>query len=788
MAIKYDERVNDLFKKAAEIAKKNGQKNFGTPHVMRAIMDTNDFKSAYDGNDYDELEKFVDYHVSIYNDPTATEEVGTDLAFAEHALPLIYKKTKEGLNPEKIIIAHMFLAVCGESNYFHLESYFESHGIFKMDIFMDIATYADVDNEEAHTEKLEDFSLIYDINNKSGKIVKKKAVDPMEGTPEMSESPYAHPGFGRSRSTGKEFEKYCTDLVEKAKSYTKPFIGREDVIERTLQVLCKSEKANPVHVGEPGVGKSAVTLGLAKKISEGDVPDTLKNSKLYELDITALLAGTCYRGDFEQRIKMVLDTLRKMDKSILFIDEIHMLIGAGASGSGAMDAANILKPYLTEGTIKFIGATTYSEYANYIEKDPALMRRFQRIDIKEPTVDDAIKIIDGLKKKYEEYHKITYTEDAIKASVELTAKHIHDRYLPDKAVDMIDEAGAYMNIHPELGTVVGEALIADVTCSVCNIPKKTLDNDDLTLVADLDTSLKAKVFGQDEAIELVTSHIQMSKSGLGDEDKPIGSFLFVGPSGVGKTELAKTMAETMNMKLIRFDMSEYASEVSATKIIGSSAGYVGYDEGGLLTNAIIKNPYSVVLLDEIEKAHPNIFKTFLQMLDYGMLTDNHGRKVDCRNTIIIMTSNAGVEESTKPNFGFVREEATVNTAAITDAVNSLFPAEFRNRLSGIVKFNGLTNSIAKLIARRELDILTEKLKKQCVEVFFTDACMERIAELGTSPEYGARELKRVVDQNIKTMFVHNILKKTAPKKCSVDYNGSFEIIPVAETVVKEAIS
>lgn len=447
-----------------------------------------------------------------------------------------------------------------------------------------------------------------------------------------------------------------------------------------------------------------------------------------------------------------------------------------------MDAANILKPYLTDGKIKFIGATTYQEYRKYIEGDPALKRRFQKIEVDEPSVENAIKILEGLKESYEKYHSVTYTDEAIRAAVELTAKHIHDRYLPDKAIDMIDEAGAYVDIHPEHGTTITDTDIENVVCDVCKIPRKSMA-DSLTVVANLDAELNEKVFGQEEAVKQVAEIIKLSKSGLGDESKPIGAFLFVGPSGVGKTELSTQLANTLGIKLLRYDMSEYAESHAVAKLIGSPAGYVGYDDGGVLTNALLQNPHCVLLLDEIEKAHPDIFKTFLQMFDYGMITDNKGRKVDCRNVIIIMTSNAGVEKASRGPIGFNPENAMIDGNAIDDAVKKLFKVEFRNRLTAIIRFNGLTKEMSTLIAKKELASLKMKLIEKGIDASFTDACVDKIAELGTSPEYGARELKRIIDDKLRKMFVGMIINKTAPAVCSVDYvDDEFKVLPVTVPV------
>lgn len=796
MSVLYSSRAKEVITEAESIAKASGS-GCGTPHVMKAIMGTDDFKSSFPDEIYDDLKRFVDYAVKTYMPTKVIGGKGLDWYLIENnVFNVIHKKTKLVVPTPNIIIAHVFFAVCTDSEYFHLEDFLESNGISKQEIFIKIATYQEVDSDDVKSAELNklDFSLRF---NGTGDIdiIKRKKGDLMEGAPKEGEEDIMDPFKalasammgGGPRREADPFKVYCKDLVEKAKTYTKPFIGREDVIERTQQILCKAEKSNPVHVGEPGVGKSAVTLGIAKMIADNTVPDVLKGSQLFELDLTALMAGSKYRGDIEERMKIVIDNLEKMEKPILFIDEIHMIVGAGACGGDSMDIANMLKTHLVEGKIKVIGATTYNEYGKYIEKDPALARRFQRIDIEEPSVEDAIEILNGLKAGYEKYHTVNYTDGAIESAVRLTAKHIHDRFLPDKAIDMIDEAGAYKNIHPEHGSVINDEDISNVVCAVCKVPKKSLEKDELAVVAELETELSTKVFGQEEAVKKVTEYIQMSKSGLGDENKPIGVFLFVGPSGVGKTELAKTIADAMSMKLLRFDMSEYSESHTVSKLIGSPAGYVGYDDGGVLTDALLKAPYSVLLLDEIEKAHPSIFKTFLQMFDYGMITDSKGRKVDCRNIIIIMTSNAGVDEANRPVIGIGRSNKDFNNEAIEDAVKTLFKPEFRNRLSGIITFNALDLEMTLQIAKKELDELSEKLKAQSINAIFTEYCIRRVAELGTSPEYGARELKRVVDQNIRKLFVKEILEKTAPKYCTVDYDTEFRIIPTPAVIEKETI-
>lgn len=571
---------------------------------------------------------------------------------------------------------------------------------------------------------------------------------------------------------------YCEDLVEKVRSYNKPFIGREDVIEDSLRTLARMDKCNPVYVGEPGVGKTAVTLGLAKKIADGNVPDKLKNASLLSVDLAAMVAGSVFRGQFEERFKAVLEGVsEKYETPILFFDEIHTIVGAGSSSQSSMDASNILKPYLTEGKIKFIGATTYAEYRQYIEKDKAFARRFQKIDVAEPSIPNAIKIISGLKDAYGKYHNVTYTKDAIEASVKLSAKYINDRYLPDKAIDLIDEAGAQHVIHPELGKKVGKKDIEEVLSRICNIPKITNEKEDFKTVKMLPETLRKTVFGQEKAIDAISEAIKLSKSGLTDTEKPIGSFLFVGPSGVGKTELAKQIAKDLNISFVRFDMSEFQEKHSVSNLIGAPAGYVGYEDGGILTEAIRKTPHCVILFDEIEKAHPDIYKTFLQIMDYGTLTDNKGRKADFRNAIVIMTSNAGATVAAKKSLGFnSQNDSEVNTNGITDAVNETFSPEFRNRLTDIIIFNGIDEKIGSMVVEKELKALLNKLKSRKIEAKFSQDCIKQLTEMGVSPVYGARGIQRVVDSEIRKLFADAIINGENLSNCEVDYDGKSFII------------
>ncbi len=602
-------------------------------------------------------------------------------------------------------------------------------------------------------------------------------------------TPAGMPGMNDGMPSGQDWHEFCTDLTVKAKEYKKPFIGRQDIIDRTIQVLARMDKSNPVLVGEPGVGKTAITIGLAKLISEDKVPVQIKDHKLYSVDLAAMIAGTKYRGEFEARLTNLLKGAEEEGKCILFFDELHTVIGAGST-SGQMDASNILKPYLTTGSIKFIGATTYKEF-KHIENDSALMRRFQKVDVVEPSVEDTIKILQGLKGAYEDYHHVKYDDDAIEAAVQLTARHIFDRFLPDKAIDMIDEAGAYQSIHEGEGAVVSKDNIEDVISTLCKIPKKTFSKDAFATVRALSDNLKSKVFGQDEAIDKVVRAIKLAKSGLGSDETPVGSFVFMGPTGTGKTELAKQIAKAMAIDFVRFDMSEYMEENSVSKLIGTSAGYVGYDDGGLLVEAIRKTPNCVLLLDEIEKAHPAVFNVFLQVLSNAKLTDNKGRVADFKNVVIIMTSNVGARDAyNHKSLGFGSDvNDTVDTSLMGEAYKHAFSPEFRNRITDVIQFNPIDEKIGRMVAEKELKALDIKLSIQGIKASYTDACIDALVKKGVSPEYGAREIQRIIDNDIKVQFVDFIVDETKAKSYTVDYvDDKFVVAPVkAKKTKKEAV-
>ena len=537
-----------------------------------------------------------------------------------------------------------------------------------------------------------------------------------------------------------------------------PLIGREKELDRTIQVLCRKDKNNPLHIGEPGVGKTALVYGLARLINEDKVPEKLKGARIYSLDIGSLLAGTQFRGDFEKRLKIIMDGVSTEENAIVYIDEIHNLVGAGATGEGSMDASNMLKPYLEGGKIRFIGSTTYDEYKRYFAKSKGLVRRFSRIDIDEPSEEETIEILDQLKGNYENYHGVTYLPEAIEFAVKGSARHITDRFLPDKAIDLIDEAGAYRQAHLEASEkekIIDKALIAAILSKVCKVDAVTISKDSLSSLETLEDRISGKIYGQEEAVSKMVEAVMMSKAGLSDEEKPLASLLFVGPTGTGKTELAKTLASELGIGFLRFDMSEYSEKHAVAKLIGSPAGYVGYEDGGILTDAIRKTPNCVLLLDEIEKAHSDIYNILLQVMDYGRLTDNKGNKADFRNVILIMTSNAGASFAAQAKVGFASSVTAGN--AMLKQVKKTFQPEFLNRLSAIVVFNEIDRKMASLILDKKLRILEDKLNAKNVRLSLSDEAKDYLLREGFSKEYGAREIDRVIDRTLKPILMKQIL-------------------------------
>jgi ATP-dependent Clp protease ATP-binding subunit ClpA len=577
----------------------------------------------------------------------------------------------------------------------------------------------------------------------------------------------AEPGqetFRREEKYEKALAEYTTNLNNLARQgKIDPIIGREEEIQRIIQILCRRRKNNPILVGDSGVGKTAIAEGLAKAIVEHRVPSALEKTTVYSLDMASLLAGTKFRGDFEERLKLVLGALEKQNEhegSILFIDEIHTIIGAGATSGGSLDASNLLKPALSKGQIRCMGSTTFDEYRKYFEKDQALNRRFQKIDVLEPSVEDAVKILNGLKSKFEEHHDVTYPDEVIRAAVELSNKHISDRKLPDKAIDVIDEAGAYLRLAPktEKGQAVSLADIELIVAKIARIPQKSLSVNEKEKLRFLDRDLKLMIFGQDEAIEKVSNALILSRSGLGNQNRPIASFLFTGPTGVGKTELAKQLAQIMGINFIRIDMSEFMEKHTVSKLIGAPPGYVGFDQGGVLTDAIHKNPYSVLLMDEIEKAHPDVFNILLQVMDHGTLSDSNGRSSDFRNVILIMTSNAGAKEMEAGSIGLSgMRGGEINSSKRDQAVKNFFTPEFRNRLDAIINFNKLATKNIELVVDKFLMELENQLVEKKVEMEVTSEAREWLRKNGYDDKLGARPISRLINDKIKKPLAHEIL-------------------------------
>lgn len=535
-----------------------------------------------------------------------------------------------------------------------------------------------------------------------------------------------------------------------------PLIGREDELERTIRVLCRRDKNNPLHVGDPGVGKTALIYGLAERIKAGDVPERLKDAQIFSLDVSTLLAGTQYRGDFEKRWKLIMEGLLTVPNAIVYIDEIHNIVGAGRTSDGAMDAANMLKPFLEEGRIRFVGATTHEEFNRHIAGHGALVRRFQTIEVPEPSIDEAVRILEGLQSRYESFHNVTFAPDAVRHAVHRAARFINDRRLPDKAIDLIDEAAAYREVHPAENQVVSKALIDQVLAGICKVESlRDVETSEVADLQSLEPAMKRQIFGQDEAIAAVTESVLLSRAGLTDERKPVASLLFVGPTGVGKTEVAKVLAEEMGVELLRFDMSEYAEKHTVARLIGAPAGYVGYEDGGLLTDAVRRTPHCVLLLDEIEKAHPDIFNLLLQVMDNASLTDTRGRQADFRHAVVVMTSNAGAQHAHQAAVGFGGGVSAGQ--AMLAQVKRTFKPEFLNRLSATVVFNAMSSEMAQLILRKKVDALRGKLLARRVELVLSPGAESHLLNLGYTPEYGAREIERIVARELKPLLTRSLL-------------------------------
>ena len=700
-------------------------------HLLMALLDNPsaaEVLRACSANS-DDLRKSLAQFIKE-NTPTVggVDEVDTQptLGFQRVIQRAIMHVQSTGSGKKEVTGANVLVAIFGEKDS-HAVYYLHQQGVTRLDVV----------NFIAHGIK---------------KSEPPEAAKPSEGATSSSE-------VDKEEADGKgnaldQFTQNLNQLAREGK--IDPLIGRELEVERVIQILCRRRKNNPLLVGEAGVGKTAIAEGLAWRITEGDVPEVLANATVYSLDMGALLAGTKYRGDFEQRLKSVLKTLKEQTHAVLFIDEIHTLIGAGAASGGTLDASNLLKPALSSGTMKCIGATTFSEYRGIFEKDAALSRRFQKIDVAEPSVEQTVEILKGLKSRFEEHHSVKYALGALQAAAELSAKFINDRHLPDKAIDVIDEAGAAQRILPKSKQkkTITRNEVEEIVAKIARIPPASVSNDDRSKLKSLDRDLKSVVFGQDPSIEALSAAIKMARSGLGKPDKPIGSFLFSGPTGVGKTEVAKQLAYVLGIELIRFDMSEYMERHAVSRLIGAPPGYVGFDQGGLLTEAVTKKPHCVLLLDEIEKAHPDVFNVLLQVMDHGTLTDNNGRKADFRNVIIVMTTNAGAETMNKSTIGFTTAREQGDEMA---DVKRMFTPEFRNRLDAVVSFRALDEDVILRVVDKFLLQLEAQLAEKKVEVAFTDELRKHLAKTGFDPLMGARPMQRLIQDTIRRALADELL-------------------------------
>ena len=714
--------LNDAFR----LARDHRHELMTVEHLLLALLDNPEAAQALRacGLEFTQLKQellsYVDRSTPSFDDESADTDTQPTLGFQRVLQRAVFHVQSSG-NSE-VTGANVLVAIFGEQ---------ESHAVYllnKHDI-----TRLDVVHYLSHgMTKIDDESAQTDSND----------AETIETQTEEQQS---------------FLKRFCTNLNARAREgKIDPLIGRDFEVERCIQVLCRRRKNNPLLVGEAGVGKTAIAEGLAHRIVTDDVPDVIQNAVIYSLDMGGLLAGTKYRGDFEKRFEQLLKELAEQPDAILFIDEIHTIIGAGAASGGVLDASNLLKPLLSSGELKCIGSTTYTEYKNIFEKDRALVRRFQKIDVAEPSVDDTTRILQGLKERYEEHHGIRYTQPAIRAAAELSARYINERHLPDKAIDVLDEAGASQRLLPpsKRKKTIGVQDIENIIAKIARVPEQSVSRSDQQILKNLDRNLKLVVFGQDQAIDQLTSAIRLSRSGLGQEHKPIGSFLFAGPTGVGKTEITQQLAKVLGIEFVRFDMSEYMERHAVSRLIGAPPGYVGFEQGGLLTDAVIKHPHCVLLLDEIEKAHGDIYNILLQVMDHGTLTDNNGRKADFRNVIVVMTTNAGVQETVRQSIGFQQQDHAPDAMA---EINRTFSPEFRNRLDGIVWFNHLNQEVIEQVVDKFICELQAQLDKKHVSLELEPAAIRWLAEKGYDKAMGARPMARVIQEHLKKPLANEIL-------------------------------
>lgn len=738
--MEFTKKMQNVMDHAVQLAQKNHHRYFMPEHMIYGMTYDEDFRREYETGGGDSLKLRQDLLDFLKEQAgTAGEKEAPQVTLDAQQVFRMTEEQAGSSGREAVEVSHLLASLM------RLE---ESYGLYYMEV-------QEVDLVEILGEMSRE-----SLSRERGRG-QKNAED---RGPEAEDAPETEPAEGTER-----FRRFLENMNETCKKQN-PLIGREEEMERTIQILCRKDKNNVLHIGEPGVGKTALAYGLAQRIQNDRVPDSLKGAVLYAMDMGGLLAGTQYRGDFEKRLKEIMEGLSKEERPILYLDEIHNIVGAGAVNGGSLDVANLLKPYLAAGHIRFIGATTYEEYKKHFSVSRSLVRRFQNVDIKEPSKQEAVEILKGLKSGYEKFHGVRYGKGVLEHAVEQSSRYVNERFLPDKAIDLIDEAGAYRKLHPleQKTQTVSRALIDEVLSKTCRIPAQTVEKGETEKLYKLEGQLKKQIFGQEEAVAQVANAVKFSRAGLNEENKPVASFLFVGATGVGKTELAKALSLELGISFLRFDMSEYAEKHTVAKLIGAPAGYVGYEEGGILTEEIRKHPHAVLLLDEIEKAHPDIFNVLLQVMDYATLTDNQGRKADFRNVILIMTSNAGASRVGRSRIGF--GSSAVNMDALMDAVKHTFQPEFRNRLSRIVLFHSMDDRMAEKITAKKLGELTEKLAAKKVELTVMPQAAEHVRKAGITNEYGAREIDRVIAGEIKPLLADLLLFGKLKKggKCRLD--------------------
>lgn len=754
--MKYTEELQEVISRAADYAGRENHRYLMPEHLVYAMTECRSFAEAFaaNGGDGKELGREVGEWLSENAEERGEGREGLEMTEDFACVLMNAEEQAKASGRNAVELSHVL------SEILSLE---ESYAVYFLSV-------QDVDTME----------LLGDLSRGSIQIDRSLGRESGAAGEGGAEEAFADPEDEYSGSPeearsgdGRQALKRYLECMNETCMETNPLIGRERELMRTIQILCRKDKNNVMHIGEPGVGKTAIAYGLARRIEEDAVPAPLRNAILYSMDLGALLAGTQYRGDFEKRFKLIMDELQKEEKPILYLDEIHNIVGAGAVNGSSFDVSNMLKPYLAAGRIRFIGATTYEEYKKHLSLNKSLVRRFQIVDIEEPTEEEAVEILNGLKPCYEAFHGVKYADGVIEYAVSAGRQFINERFLPDKAIDLIDEAGAARRLNPLKAKVqlVKKSLIDEILSQTCHVPKQTIEKNDVSKLAVLEKHLKKCVFGQEEAIGQISNAVKFSRAGLGDEGKPLASFLFVGPTGVGKTESAKALADELGIKLIRFDMSEYTEKHAVAKLIGAPAGYVGYEEGGLLTEEVRKHPNAVLLLDEIEKAHPDIYNILLQVMDYATLTDNQGRRADFRNIILIMTSNAGAGMLGRQKIGF--GSGNMDQEAMEEAVKKTFQPEFRNRLSRVVIFHGMDETMAGRITEKKLAQLKDKLKGKQVDLTVSKEATDWIKKKGITKEYGAREIDRVIASEVKPLLVTELLFGSLKKggRCRLTEEG-----------------